>query len=93
MPSGRYDFDDDGPSRPGRMFDFRNPKVLIDSIRENSITFGQIVEKALKERRTHQEIWTLLSDYVRESTRGGELPPEFLLALSAYTSYFSQKQA
>jgi glyoxylase-like metal-dependent hydrolase (beta-lactamase superfamily II) len=71
----------------------RNPKVLIDSIRENSITFGQIVEKALKERKTHQEIWTLLSDYVRESTRGGELPPEFLLALSAYTSYFSQKQA
>jgi len=70
----------------------RNPEVLIDSIRENSIAFGQIVEKALKEHKTQQEIWTLLSDYVRESTRGGELPPEFLLALSAYTSYFSQKQ-
>ena len=71
----------------------RNPKVLIDGIRENSIVFGQIVEKALKERKTQQEIWTLLSDYVRESTRGGELPPEFLLGLSAYTSYFSQKWA
>ena len=71
----------------------RNLKVLIDSIRENSIVFGQIVEKALKERKTQQEIWKLLSDYVRESTCGGELPPEFLLGLSAYTSYFSQKWA
>jgi glyoxylase-like metal-dependent hydrolase (beta-lactamase superfamily II) len=71
----------------------RNLKVLIDSIRENSIVFGQIVEKALKERKTQQEIWELLSDYVRESTCGGELPPEFLLGLSAYTSYFSQKWA
>jgi glyoxylase-like metal-dependent hydrolase (beta-lactamase superfamily II) len=71
----------------------RNLKVLIDSIRENSIVFGQIVEKALKERKTQQEIWELLSDYVRESTCSGELPPEFLLGLSAYTSYFSQKWA
>jgi glyoxylase-like metal-dependent hydrolase (beta-lactamase superfamily II) len=69
----------------------RNPKALIDSIRKNSIVFGQIVEKALKERQSQQEIWTLLSEYVRESTRGGELPPEFLLGLSAYISYFSQK--
>ena len=68
-----------------------NPQALTRTIRENSIVFGQIVEKALKERKTQQEIWTLLSDYVRESTHGGELPPEFLLGLSAYTSYFSQK--
>jgi hypothetical protein len=48
------------------------------------------VEKALKDGKTQQEIWTLLSDYVREKA-GGDLPPEFLLGLSAYTSYFSQK--
>jgi len=69
----------------------RDPKSLIATIRENSIAIGRIVEKALKDGKTHQEIWTLISDYVRESTRGGELPPEFLLGLSAYTSYFSQK--
>ncbi len=68
-----------------------NPKALINGIRENSIVFGQIVEKALRERKTQQEIWELLSEYVRESTHGGELPPEFLLGLSAYTSYFAQK--
>ena len=69
----------------------RDPKVLIDSIRENSIAFGRIVQKALKEHKSQQEIWTLLSDYVRDRTHGGELPPEFLLGLSAYISYFSRK--
>jgi glyoxylase-like metal-dependent hydrolase (beta-lactamase superfamily II) len=68
----------------------RDPKSLIHTIRENSIVIGQIVEEALKERKTQQEIWTLLSDYVRKRS-GGDLPPEFLLGLSAYTSYFSQK--
>jgi glyoxylase-like metal-dependent hydrolase (beta-lactamase superfamily II) len=68
----------------------RDPRLLIAAIKENSIVIGQIVEKALKEGKAHQEIWTLLSDYVREKA-GGDLPPEFLLGLSAYTSYFSQK--
>ncbi len=69
----------------------RNPKVLINGIRKNSIVVGQIVEKALKEGKTQQEVWTLLSDHVRESTGGGTIPAEFLLGLSAYISYFSQK--
>lgn len=68
----------------------RDPESLIATIRENSIVVGQIVEKALKDGKTHQEIWTLLSDYVRGKA-GGDLPPEFLLGLSAYTSYFGQK--
>jgi glyoxylase-like metal-dependent hydrolase (beta-lactamase superfamily II) len=68
----------------------RNPKSLIDTIRENSIALGHIVERALGEGKAHQEIWALLSDYVRERS-GGDLPPEFLLGLSAYVSYFSQK--
>jgi glyoxylase-like metal-dependent hydrolase (beta-lactamase superfamily II) len=67
-----------------------NPEPLIHTVRENSIALGRIVEKALKDGKTHQEIWTLLSDYVREKA-GGDLPPEFLLGISAYTSYFSQK--
>ena len=68
-----------------------NPLALIRTIRLNSIVIGQIVEKALKEGKPSQEIWKLLSDHVRQSTGGGDLPPEFLLGLSAYTSYFSQK--
>jgi glyoxylase-like metal-dependent hydrolase (beta-lactamase superfamily II) len=68
----------------------RDPESLIATIRKNSIVIGQIVEKALKDGKTQQEIWTLLSDFVREKA-GGDLPPEFLLGLSAYTSYFSQK--
>jgi glyoxylase-like metal-dependent hydrolase (beta-lactamase superfamily II) len=68
-----------------------NPQALIRTIRHNSIVIGQIVETALKECKTQPEIWSLLSDYVRVSTGGGELPPEFLLGLSAYTSYFNQK--
>jgi glyoxylase-like metal-dependent hydrolase (beta-lactamase superfamily II) len=69
----------------------RDPKPLVDGIRKNSIVFGQIVEKALKENRTSEDIWTLLSDYVRESTGGGTMPAEFMLGLSAYVTYFSQK--
>jgi glyoxylase-like metal-dependent hydrolase (beta-lactamase superfamily II) len=69
----------------------RNPQPLIRTIRENSIVIGQIVEKALKEGKSHQEVWLLISEYVRKSTHGGEPPPEFLLGLSAYVSYFSQK--
>lgn len=69
----------------------RNPKALIDTIRENSIAFGQIVEKALKEGKTSEAIWRLLSDHVSQRTHGGVLPPEFLLGLSAYTAYCSQK--
>jgi glyoxylase-like metal-dependent hydrolase (beta-lactamase superfamily II) len=69
----------------------RDPKPLIDGIRKNSIVFGQIVEKELKENRTSEDIWGLLSDFVRESTGGGTMPAEFLLGLSAYVSYFSQK--
>jgi glyoxylase-like metal-dependent hydrolase (beta-lactamase superfamily II) len=68
-----------------------NPQALIRTIRDNSIAIGRIVETALKESKTSQEIWKLLSDHVRTSTGGGDLPPEFLLGLSAYTSYFSQK--
>ena len=67
-----------------------NPAPLIRAVRENSIALGHVVEKALNDGKTQQEIWTLLSDYVREKA-GGDLPPEFLLGLSAYTSYFSQK--
>jgi glyoxylase-like metal-dependent hydrolase (beta-lactamase superfamily II) len=69
----------------------RNPEALIDGIRENSLAFARIVETALKEHKTQQEIWTLLSGYVREMTRGGEIPAEFLLGLSAYTGYFGQR--
>jgi glyoxylase-like metal-dependent hydrolase (beta-lactamase superfamily II) len=68
-----------------------NPLALIRTIRLNSIVIGQIVEKALTEGKPSQETWRLLSDHVRQSTGGGDLPPEFLLGLSAYTSYFSQK--
>ncbi len=67
------------------------PRPLIDAIRTNSIVFGQIVEKALRENRSSEDIWSLLSDHVRESTGGGIMPAEFMLGLSAYTSYFSQK--
>ena len=67
-----------------------NPESLIRTIRRNSIVIGQIVEKALKEGKAQQEIWALISEHVRMSTSGGELPPEFLLGLSAYTAYFSQ---
>ena len=69
-----------------------DPQPLIHTIRENSIAIGQIVEKALKEGKAQQEIWTLISDYVRKSTSGGEPPAEFLLSLSAFTSYYSQNQ-
>jgi glyoxylase-like metal-dependent hydrolase (beta-lactamase superfamily II) len=69
----------------------RNPMPLIKQVRENSIAFGQIVQGALKEGKTPEEIWARLSNHVRERTHGGELPSEFLLALSAYMSYFSQK--
>jgi glyoxylase-like metal-dependent hydrolase (beta-lactamase superfamily II) len=69
----------------------RHPESLIGTIRQNSIVIGQIVEKALKDGKAQQDIWTLISEYVRSSTGDGELPPEFLLGLSAYVSYFSQK--
>jgi glyoxylase-like metal-dependent hydrolase (beta-lactamase superfamily II) len=68
----------------------RDPELLIATIRENSIVIGQIVEKSLKEGKAEQEIWTMISEYVRKKA-GGDLPPEFLLGLSAYVSYFSQK--
>jgi glyoxylase-like metal-dependent hydrolase (beta-lactamase superfamily II) len=68
-----------------------NPEPLIHTVRENSIALGHIVEKALKDGKAHQDIWSLISEHVRKSTSGGELPPEFLLGLSAYISYFSQK--
>ena len=68
-----------------------DPKSLIHTLRANSIAIGQIVEKALKEGKTQQEIWELISEYVSRRTHGGELPPEFLLGLSAYVSYFGQK--
>jgi glyoxylase-like metal-dependent hydrolase (beta-lactamase superfamily II) len=69
----------------------RDPQSLIATIRENSIALGRIVEKALGEGKTQEHIWELLSDYVRNCSGGGELPAEFLLGLSAYVSYFSQK--
>lgn len=68
----------------------REPGPLIATIKENSIVIGQIVEKALKEGKAQQEIWTLISRYVKEKA-GGDLPPEFLLGLSAYVSYFSER--
>jgi len=68
-----------------------NPEYLIRAIRENSIVIGRIVEKALKEGKAEQDIWALISEHVRKTTPGGELPPEFLLGLSAYLSYYSQK--
>lgn len=67
-----------------------NPEPLITTIRENSIAIGQITEKALKQGKSQQEMWTLISGYVSEKA-GGDLPPEFLLGLSAYVSYFSGK--
>lgn len=65
------------------------PQALIAAIRENSIAIGHIVEKALREGRAQEEIWTLISGYAKEKA-GGDLPPEFLLGLSAYVSYFSR---
>lgn len=67
------------------------PEALIRTIRENSTALGHIVEKAMAEGKTHEEMWALLSDYVGRKTHGGQLPPEFLLGLSAYISYFSRK--
>lgn len=67
-----------------------HPQPLINRIRENSIVFGEIVEKALKEGKTETAIWKLLSDYVTEKVPGGNLTPEFLLTLSAYVGYFKQ---
>ncbi|MDM7998790.1 MAG: MBL fold metallo-hydrolase [Dehalococcoidia bacterium] len=65
-----------------------DPKHLIRAIRRTSIEIGRIVEMAVREGKKEEQIWTLISDYVRMSTNGGELPPEFLLGLSAYVSYF-----
>ncbi|MBN2098824.1 MAG: MBL fold metallo-hydrolase [Dehalococcoidia bacterium] len=68
----------------------RDPELLIATIRENSIVIGQIVEKSLKEGKAEQETWRMISEYVKKKA-GGDLPPEFLLGLSAYISYFTQK--
>ena len=70
----------------------RNPKALISVVRENTLAFGKIVERALKDGKSQQEIWNLLSDYVRERQPQAELPPEFQLTVLAYLSYFSQQK-
>jgi len=70
----------------------RDPKVLINVVRENTLAFGQIVEKSLKDGKSQQEIWNLLSDYVRERQPEAQLPQEFQLTVSAFLSYFSQQK-
>ncbi len=66
------------------------PEALIRGIRENSISLGQVVQKAMAEGQDPDQIWARLSDFVRQKG-GAEIPAEFMLGLSAYVSYFGAK--
>jgi glyoxylase-like metal-dependent hydrolase (beta-lactamase superfamily II) len=69
-----------------------NAQKLIQQVKENAVVFGHIVQKALEAGESDQKIWEHLTDHIKERFPGAELPVQYQLALSGYTSYFLKKQ-
>ena len=68
-------------------------RKLIQQVKENTTVFGRIVQNALEAEESDQKIWEHLTDHIKERFPGVELPAQYQLALSGYTSYFRKKQA
>lgn len=70
----------------------KNPDKLIQAVRENTVAFGRIVQKALELGESNEKMWERIQDHIKARFPGVELPGQYRLTVPGYISYFNNRQ-